>query len=358
MTREKQPAAQSAARRAATLLTGALMVAGLAGCSGSLFQNSETAGAPLKAKPAVALSPVEGVPQKYVAKVNDQLSASIKAKGIQVVDAKDAQYVVKTSYLALPEPKKGTKVTYTVIVTDKAGNKVRTITGEQLVSDKHGGDAWNHVTDETAQQVAAKSATDLMAWIDNPNMPAQNTAVASASPPAPVKTASAAPKAAAPKPAAAPVQTASLASAVDTPAPAPKAAAGPAELVAIVPAVSGAPGDGKTSLTEAMKRALAKQGIKVAQGTASGAYKIQGQVELGAAANGQQPITIRWVVHDPAGKAMEKTVVQNNKIGAGSLDGAWGDIADQAAGAAASEVMKLLQKPSGQAQQASNGSAG
>jgi hypothetical protein len=108
-----------------------------------------------------------------------------------------------------------------------------------------------------------------------------------------------------------------------------------------------------------MKRALKGQGIKLASAAHSGTYKIQGQVELGTAANGQQPITIRWVVVDPSGKALEKTVVQNNKVTAGSLDGTWGDIADQAAGAAASEVSKLLQKPaSGQAQQGGTGSAG
>ena len=165
----------------------------------------------------------------------------------------------------------------------------------------------------------------------------------------------------APKPAHAATQTASLAAAVEAPAAAPakQKAAHPAELVAVVPSVTGAPGDGKTALAEAMKRALKQQGIKLASAAKAGTYKIQGQVELGAAANGQQPITIRWVVVDPAGKQMEKTVVQNNKIVAGSLDGAWGETADQAAGAAASEVTKLLQKPaSGEAHQAANGSAG
>jgi hypothetical protein len=353
VTREKKPAAQSAARRAASLLTGALLAAGLAGCSGSLFQNSDTANASLKAKPAVALSPAEGVPQKYASKVNDQLAASIKAKGVPIVDAKDAQYVIKTSYLALPEPKKGTKVTYTVTVIDKAGNKVRTISGEELVSDKRGGDSWNHVTEESAQQVAAKTATDVTAWIENPNAPAPSAAIANAAPAsAPVKVAAHTPKPATPA-----TETASLASSVDTPA-AKKTAAAPGEVVAIVPAVTGAPGDGKTALAEAMKRALSRQGIKLASAAAPGTYKIQGHVELGAAANGQQPVTIKWVVLDPSGKPMEKTVVQNNKVGAGTLDGAWGDIADQAAGAAASEVSKLLQKPSGQAQQGGTGSAG
>ena len=129
------------------------------------------------------------------------------------------------------------------------------------------------------------------------------------------------------------------------------------ELIAVVPTVSGAPGDGKTSLSEAMKQALGRQGVKPPRQPLLAAYKIQGQVEMGAVSNGQQPITIRWVVIDPSGKQMEKTVVQNNKIAAGTLDGAWGDIAEQAAGAAASEVTKLLNKGSGQAQ-AATGSAG
>jgi hypothetical protein len=362
VTRENKPAAQSAARRATSLLTGALLIAGLAGCGGSLFQIGDTADASLKAKPAVALSPIQGVPQKYASKVDEQLKASIKAKGAQIVEAKDAQYILKASYLALPQPKQGTKVSYTIDVTDKAGNKVRTIGGEELVSAKHGGDSWSHVTEEGVEKVAAKSATDLAAWIDNPNAPAPSAAIASAQPAkAPVKAAAnPGPKAA---PAAPAEQTASLASAVETPAAAPAklkaAAATPGEVIAVVPAVIGAPGDGKTSLTEAMKRALSQQGIKLASAAKAGAYKIQGQVELGAAANDLQPVTIRWIVVDPAGKPMEKNVVQSNNVKAGRLDGAWGEIADQAAGAAAAEVTKLLQKPAqGQAQQATSGSAG
>jgi len=364
VTRENNLAAQSAARRAASLLTGGLMLAGLAGCSGDLFQNSDNASLSQKAKPAVALSPGQGVPQNYASKVDAQLAASIKSKGLVLVEAKDAQYILKPTYAAAAE-KKGTKVAYTIDVTDKAGNKVRTISGEEVVSNKHGGDNWKHLNDEGIQKVALKSATDVALWAENPNAPQPAPVVAAAQPAAPVKTASAAApaKPAAAKtraaPAVADANTASLASAVAAPArPAQVAAANPAEVVAVVSGVSGAPGDGKTSLTEAMKRALNRQGIKLAASSAPGSYKIHGQVELGAAQNGQQPITIKWVVVDPAGKQLEKTVVQNNKIGAGSLDGAWGDIADQAAGAAAAEVSKLLSKsPTGQAQ-AGNGNSG
>ena len=100
----------------------------------------DTADASLKAKPAVALSQAEGVPQQYASRVNEQLTASIRAKGVQIVEAKDAQYVIKTAFAAKPDAKHGTKIVYTVDVTDKAGNKVRTIGGEAVVSDKHGGD--------------------------------------------------------------------------------------------------------------------------------------------------------------------------------------------------------------------------
>ena len=362
MTREIKPAAQSAANRAASLLTGALLLAGLAGCGGSILQLGDTADATLKAKPAIALSQADGVPQKYASKVNEQLTASIRAKGVQIVEAKDAQYIIKTTFAAKPDAKHGTKVAYQIDVTDKAGNKIRTIGGEEHVSDKHGGDSWNHVTEEGLQQVAAKSAIDVSAWIDNPAAPVTmaSAAPAPAAAPAPVKVAAKPAPKSAPAQAAVATETPSLASAVEVPAPAKqKPAAGPAELVAVVPAVTGAPGDGKTALAEAMKRALKQQGIKLVSGAKAGTYKIQGQVELGAAANGQQSITIRWAVIDPSGKQMEKTVVQNNKIVAGSLDGTWGEIADQAAGAAASEVTKLLQKPAaGTAQQGANGSAG
>jgi len=370
VTRENKPAAQSAARRAASLLTGALMLAGLAGCSGDFFQISDLANGNLtqKVKPAVALSPAQGVPQKYAANVNDQLATSIKAGGVALVDAKDAAYVIKPTYAALPEAKHGTKLTYTIDVLDKAGNKVRTIAGEEIVSPKHGGDAWAHVTADGVQKVALKAATDVNAWIENPNAPLPSTAVASTSPtptvktagtaPAPVKTAAVTPpKTPRPK---TPTETPTLASSVDTPNPGHPVQpvnATPGEVVAVVPAVNGAPGDGKTSLAEAMKRALGRQGIKLVSTGTAGAYKIQGHVEMGAVANGQQPITIRWVVIDPAGKQMEKTVVQNNKISAGTLDGAWGDVAEQAAGAAASEVTKLLNKAPGQAQ-VTTGSAG
>jgi hypothetical protein len=64
-------------------------------------------------------------------------------------------------------------------------------------------------------------------------------------------------------------------------------------------------------------------------------------VTLGEARDGKQPIQIEWVVKDPQGKRLG-TVSQKNDIPEGSLDGAWGKTADQAAGAAVQGIVKLL----------------
>jgi hypothetical protein len=341
--------------RAASLLTGALFVAGLAGCD-SIISSDTNASLTQKAKPTVSVSPVLGVPEKYAAKINTQLAEDVKAKGITIVDQKDADLVIKAAYAALPEAKKGTKLTYAIDVIDKTGNKVKRIEGDEVVSTKRGGEAWSHVNEEALTKVASRSTSELTSWIIDPNAPAPQAApqaMAAASPAAGTSSAAASAtkpvKAAAVKPADGPT----LSSAV-TPS-----AAKPAVTAALVPAVTGAPGDGKTSLAAAMKKALSEQGIKMASASGAGVYKIQGQVEMGAAANGSQPITIKWTVTDPSGKQMEKSIVQNNAVPAGQLDGAWGPIADQAAGAAAQEVAKLLSKPAvGQAQQATGRSAG
>jgi hypothetical protein len=315
------------------------------------------AGLSQKAKPTIAFSPVQGVPEKYATKMNNELGSSAKAKGLQVVDAKDAEYIVRGAFIALPEARKGTKVTYALDVTDKAGKRVHRLEGEELVSERRGGDSWAHVNEEALQRVVAKSTAELNGWIENPSGAGSAPAVAAApaSPTAASGTAvaNAAPRPSAQQPAA---NAGTLSASVATPQPAQaqrpqvtRTAAAPTEVVALVPPVTGAPGDGQTALSEAMKKHLGQQGVKLASAGASSAYKVQGQVEMGAADNGEQPITIRWTVLDPSGRVLDNAVVQRNKVPAGSLDGTWGPVADAAAGEAAKAVSRLLNKPAGQA---------
>jgi hypothetical protein len=112
-------------------------------------------------------------------------------------------------------------------------------------------------------------------------------------------------------------------------------------LTAVVPDVTGAPGDGNTSLTAAIHRELRTKGIQLASRSTSATYRIQGAVTMGEVRGGKQPIQIEWVVRDPGGKKLG-TVSQKNDVPEGRLESKWGDTADQAARAAVQGILKLL----------------
>jgi hypothetical protein len=117
------------------------------------------------------------------------------------------------------------------------------------------------------------------------------------------------------------------------------AASGP--VTAVVPRVTGAPGDGSTALTTAIQRELTKNGLNLANTPDARSYKVEGRVAMGQSQNGKQPIQIDWNVIDPSGKKLG-TVSQKNEVPQGSLDGTWGKTADAAAEAAAKGIIKLL----------------
>ncbi len=112
----------------------------------------------------------------------------------------------------------------------------------------------------------------------------------------------------------------------------------------MIPPVAGAPGDGTASLTAAIQRELSERGVAVTEKPTATAFRVEGNVSIGQAKEGKQSIHIEWNVKDPQGKKVG-TVSQRNEIPEGSLDGAWGQTADQAAGAAAQGIIKLLPQP-------------
>jgi hypothetical protein len=79
----------------------------------------------------------------------------------------------------------------------------------------------------------------------------------------------------------------------------------------------------------------------VADRSSANAYRVEGTVNVGEARDEKQPVQIEWLVLNPQGKKLG-TVSQKNEIPDGSLDGAWGKTAEQAAGAAAQGIIKLL----------------
>jgi hypothetical protein len=242
-------------------------------------------------------------------------------------------------YILAAKEKNGTKVSYVLDVSDSAGKRVNRFTGEEMVPGNPSRDPWAAITPPVTQSITAKATGSFVAWLPN----ARAAASAPAGPPAGIggqKDDTPAPTAAA--------RPAAKAAVAAAPPPTPPSnqttgsinrESGP--VTALVPTVTGAPGDGSKSLTAAIQRELQGKGVTLANGPSAAAYRVEGAVTLGEAREGKQAIQIEWVVKDPQGKRLG-TVAQKNDIPEGSLDGAWGRTADQAAGAAVQGIAKLL----------------
>lgn len=358
VTRVYDSAVSGSVMRFALPLIGGILILSLAGCAskssssggivGSLFGSDKekvAAVAPqaqpeavAQAKP-ISFAPIIGAPGKISSKMSEALVAASSAKGLKVESSTSSGYTVR-GYLVAASAKSGTKLSYIWDIRDQNGQRAQRFQGDELIEGKKGGDPWALVDDAAIKRIAATTADKIAVWMFG----AANTPIAQAPQPdatptasAPKRSASASPPQVASQPAA-PQTSASVA--ITEPA------AGKGEIVAVVPPVTGAPGDGQQSLTSAMKKHLASAGVKLAEGSPNSVYTVRGTVELGSADGGQQPITIRWLVVDPNGKQIDKAVVQRNKIPAGSLDGPWGQVADLAASEAAKSVAKLI-RPTG-----------
>ena len=110
--------------------------------------------------------------------------------------------------------------------------------------------------------------------------------------------------------------------------------------VAVLP-VEGAPGDGKTSLTRAMRYFLGKSKVNVVDDQSAVAGLVQGVVNVGPPRGGSQPLQIVWKVLRPDGTEIGRAE-QGNFVPAGTLDGPWSDLAFLIAEAAAPGVTEIL----------------
>ncbi len=346
MTRVTVMTARCGARRVALPLIGGLIALSLAACetssstSGGAVSSNLTSSEQVKAKP-IAFAPVIGAPAKVSSKMNELLVASAGQKNIPVVAPKEAEYTVR-GYLVAAADAKGTKLSYIWDITDKGGKRAKRIQGDELIEGKKGGDPWALVDEPAMQRVAAKTADDLIAWMPTNGAPVATASTNDGAQPATQVADNQEQRGSRSQEATANVLAVQQPAA--TPAAQPAVARGPA--IAMVPPVTGAPGDGEASLTAAMRRHLEQAGVKLIEGNDPTAYTVRGSVQLGNPDGGQQPITIRWLVVDPSGKTMEKAVVQRNKVPEGSLNGSWGQVADLAAGEAARSVAKLIKPTS------------
>lgn len=331
--------AAAAARRYAKSVAFAGIITissvGLAGCeTGSNILGSAGSSAPStelaspSAVPAsamkLAVAPVIGAPESVAKQMQTSLAGALNKQNIAVAqNPTDKTDYTLRGYVVSAREKTGVKVSYIWDLTDPSGQRVNRITGEEIVSAGANRDPWASVSPQLIDTISSKTASQVAAWAPS-RQPAAATPVATAPAAAPTRTAAA-------KLAAAPSAGPTTGS-IDK---------GPS--TAFVPNVTGAPGDGRISLTSALQRELSKNGVSLTSSASPNTYRVEGVVGVGQAKDGKQPIKIDWHVKDPTGKSVG-TVSQKNEIAAGALDGAWGATADAAAAAAAQGILKLLPK--------------
>jgi hypothetical protein len=315
-----------------------IVVASLAGCTGgsslfgSLGQSQPTDTPPKAVAEApvakVAITSMVGPPDAVAKQLLQEFAGAFEQQRVAVLQRKDggADFLLRPYILATKE-KQGTKISYVMDVSDPNGKKMTRFSGEQRVPPGPTADPWTAVTPDVAKALASKAAGSFAAWLPN----AQANLVASNAGPSPSGVSKAAPSSRT-----AGKRHGTMVSSDQTTGSISKDA-----LTALVPAVSGAPGDGKTSLTAAIQRELVSKGIALADRPSPAAFRVEGIVTMGASREGKQPIQIEWVVKSPQGKKLG-TVSQKNEIPEGKLDGAWGSVADQAASAAVVGILKLL----------------
>lgn len=289
------------------------------------------AATPVSAKTAkIQIAPIIGSPENVARDLQAGLATAIGHNGLIVATSSDAtsEYVLR-GYIVAAREKTKAKISYIWDVTDQTGKRVHRITGEEVVAGA-GKDPWAAVTPAIVQSISDKTAKQIATWL-----PTSGSIVASNTP-----------AASTPSPATPPATKAAYTMAsAQQPSPTTGSIATSGPITAIVPAVSGAPGDGGSSLTTAIQRELSKQGLTLANTPDARSYKVEGKVAIGATKDGKQPIQIDWNVLDPSGKKLG-TVSQKNEVPQGSLDGAWGKTADAAAAAAAQGIIKLLPEKS------------
>jgi hypothetical protein len=282
----------------------------------------------------IAVAPVIGPPEAVSRQLQSQLIADIERQNIRVAKApgEAAQYTLR-GYVVSSLDKKGprAKISYIWDVTDGTGKGVHRVSGEEAAPAGKSPDPWTAVTPPVIEAITAKTVSSLATWLPTQAPPAVASNANSAGL---VQTAAVTPSAATPTypaTAAAPPHSNTVTGSIAT----------PGSIKARVPIVSGAPGDGSSSLRMALQRELSRNGVALSDTPSPETYTVEGKVAMGTSSNGKQPITIDWNVSDPTGKKLG-SVSQKNEVPQGSLDAAWGKTADAAAAAAAQGILKLL----------------
>jgi hypothetical protein len=107
--------------------------------------------------------------------------------------------------------------------------------------------------------------------------------------------------------------------------------------------IAGAPGTGARDLAAALAVALPLHGVAVSDENGTPAFRLEGDVAVTPVDGATERITLRWRVIAADGAELGR-LDQQNDIPAGSLDGAWGEVAFLVADGVASGVAAILER--------------
>ena len=110
--------------------------------------------------------------------------------------------------------------------------------------------------------------------------------------------------------------------------------------------VTGAPGDGNSSLPAQMRTRLGALGLVIQDAAGGADFSLAGQVQTAPGAKGTMRIELQWIVTDSRG-AERGRIVQLNEVPPGTLDRYWGDVAVVVADEAAGGVRDVVLNASG-----------
>ncbi len=108
-----------------------------------------------------------------------------------------------------------------------------------------------------------------------------------------------------------------------------------------VVAVTGASVQANIELTEAIKRALRSNGVRITNKATSSSLKLVGTVKMGPIKQRQRVIEINWNLNNTFGKRIG-LVQQKNKVQADLVANSWGQIAVAATQAAAGDIAGII----------------
>ena len=106
--------------------------------------------------------------------------------------------------------------------------------------------------------------------------------------------------------------------------------------------VTNAPGDGKSSLTLAIKTVIQREGIPLAEELRSAKLILDGNVHVGLSENGFQRVEIVWRISTPDSQEIGQAT-QDNVVKVGTFSDAWGKVAVIIAEAALEGIKGILQ---------------